>query len=320
VQTNDACASCHHELDPLAGYFGAFYPLYVPAQVKGYPYRNWDTALSPLFTVTQPAYFGRPGSGLDALGKLVAQDPRFSLCAAKRFYAYMNDTTLDAVPAAEATRLQTVLESSGMNAKALATAIVLSDDFRAASALTDDPSVDPNGMRKVRPWQLAKTIQDLTGFTWQTRLPLDVGTGIVGTIDLMRDSLFGFEVLAGGIDSVDVTLPSQTMNASASMVLRALAAGAAQYVVQNDFALSVPSYRKLLTLVSPSDTGEQAVRAQLAALELRLYGQFVDPQSADVTDAWTLFANTLSSSGGDVRRAWTNTLFAMLQDARIAFY
>jgi hypothetical protein len=320
VQANDACASCHHELDPLAAYFGSFYPLYVPANVTGYPYRNWDTALSPLFTVTQPAYFGRPAGGLDTLGKLISQDPRFSLCAAERFYAYLNNTTLGAVPAAEAARLQTVLESSGMSAKKLATAIVLSDDFRAASALTDDPSVDPNGMRKVRPWQLAKTIQDLTGFAWQTRLPLDVGTGIIGTVDLMRDSLFGFEVLAGGIDSVDVTLPSQTMNASASMVLRALAAGAAQYVVQNDFALSAPSYRKLLTLVSPTDTGEQVVRAQLAALELRLYGQFVDAQSADVTDAWTLFSNALASSGGDVRHAWTNTLFAMLQDARIAFY
>jgi hypothetical protein len=320
VQTNDACASCHHELDPLAAYFGPFFPIYVPADLKTYPFANFNTALAPIFTVTPPAYFGHQATGLDQLGQMIAQDPRFSLCAAERFYAYFNDTTLDAVPEAQAAALQSALVASGMNAKALAKAVVLADDFRVTTPLTNDATNDPNGVRMARPWQLAHLVQDLTGFVWQTDLPISIDNhGVIGAVDLMRDSLFGFEVLAGGIDSVNVTLPSHTMNASAMLVLRSLAAKAAPYVVGADLALADPTQRRLLTRVAVTDTGEDAIRAQLVDLELRLYGQFVDAQSADVTDAWTLFSSALAASGGDVRHAWTTTLFAMLQDVRIAY-
>lgn len=320
VQTNDTCASCHHELDPLAAYFGPFFPIYVPADTKSYPFANFNQSLTPIFTVSPPAYFGHQASGLDELGQMIAQDPRFSLCAAKRFYAYFNDTTLDAVPEGQAAALQSTLVTNAMNAKGLARAIVLGDDFRVATPLTSDPTNDPNGVRMARPWQLARLFEDLTGMTWQTELPISIDNhGVIGAVDLMRDSLFGFEVLAGGIDSVNVTLPSHTMNASAMLVLRALAAKGAPFVVAADFALPDATQRKLLTRVSVTDTGEDAVRAQLVDLELRLYGQFVDAQSADVSDAWTLFSNALAASGGDVRHAWTTTLFAMLQDVRIAY-
>jgi len=207
-----------------------------------------------------------------------------------------------------------------MNAKALAKAVVLADDFRVTTPLTNDATNDPNGVRMARPWQLAHLVQDLTGFVWQTDLPISIDNhGVIGAVDLMRDSLFGFEVLAGGIDSVNVTLPSHTMNASAMLVLRSLAAKAAPYVVGADLALADPTQRRLLTRVAVTDTGEDAIRGQLVDLELRLYGQFVDAQSADVTDAWTLFSSALAASGGDVRHAWTTTLFAMLQDVRIAY-
>jgi hypothetical protein len=186
-----------------------------------------------------------------------------------------------------------------MKGRALARAIILSDDFKASHALTDD--VDVGGMKKIRPSQLARLMADLTGFQWETRLDLDIGGGKIGKIDLLRDNLFGFNVLGGGIDAVNVTLPSHTVNASAALVLRGLAARAAPFYVDKE---------------GLAETDEEAVKAKLVELSARFYGEL----DADVTDAYALFSAALTESNGDAKRAWTVTLFAMLQDARIAFF
>ena len=95
------------------------------------------------------------------------------------------------------------------------------------------------GLKKVRPSQLARTVEALTGFRWQTELDFDIGSGTVGSaIDLMRDAFFGFEVLAGGIDSHQRhPARAHTMTASACADARSsLAARAAPIVVDADFA------------------------------------------------------------------------------------
>lgn len=316
VRVNPACASCHQTLDPLAAYFGAFHPVFLPSEIQSYPFPHYLPSLSEAFTSAKPAYFGYTGEGLGFLGSMIAQDPRFSLCAAQRFYAYLNHMDQRSVPLERASELQRAFVASGLNAKALVREIVLSDDFRRA----DSPSAaEIHGLRKIRPAELARLIEDLTGYRWTANIPADIGSGTIGTVDLLADSLFGFEVLLGGIDSVNVTLPSHTMNASASLVLRGLASRAASFVVEHDFASDAPS-RKLLTRVSVSDTTESAVRAQLAELRLRLYGDFAAPDDESVSDSYALFRDALSAANGDVRRAWTTTLFALLQDIRIAYF
>jgi hypothetical protein len=320
VRTNTTCASCHQTLDPLAAYFGAFHPVFVPSDITEYPFSHWLPSLAQVFTVTDPGYFGYEGGGLEQLGQLIAQDPRFSLCAAKRFYSWFHQSRLEDVPLERATELQHVLVASDYSAKALARAVVLSEDFMRSHAEDAELAESLAGLKKVRPAQLALTVRELTGFDWETDLDFDVGSGKVGRVDLLADSLFGFEVLAGGIDSVNVTLPAHTMTASASLVLRALAAHAAPHAVELDFARSDRENRRLLTLVSDADVDETVIRSQLAELELRFFGAFVEPSSDAVTSGWQLFSDALAESNGDVRRAWTITLFAMLQDVRIAHY
>jgi hypothetical protein len=326
VRENDACASCHQTLDPLASYFDAYHPIYVPSNLDRYPVPHYLPTLESAIEIRPSAYFGEPGEGLDFLGAMIASDPRFSLCAAKRFYAYFNQVPLSEVPTGEAGRLQRVFIDSGLNAKALAKEVIVSDDFRLShaeggeetSAAAEDPETTSlSGLRKIRPWQLAALVEDLTGFRWRTELPVDIGSGTIGGIDLMTDSLFGFEVLAGGIDSMNVTLPSHTMSASVSLVLRALAARASDLVVDNDLAQS--NRRHLLTEVSEATEDEATVRAQLVALELRIFGQRVAADSPEIDDAFALFQAALAESD-DPPRAWKAVLFAMLQDARVAYY
>jgi hypothetical protein len=338
VVHNPACASCHQALDPLASFFSGFYPVYVPGSPDNnpwmdvYPFTPW---YPHLFTellgvpMRDPSYFGTVGSDLPALGELVAADPRFSLCTAKRFYAYFHQIELDDVPLEIEAELQQVFTDSGMNAKALARAIVLADDFAVSHVVLPEtvapdelaPEDDVVGVKKARPMQLARTIEDLTGFRWTTDLSILAGPELpygLGRVELMEDSFLGYQVLAGGLDSIYVTRSSHTYSATVSLTLRMLAQNAADDAVEADFAVEAGA-RRLLGLVEPTTTDEAAVRAQLVALWLRLYGVRVDADAPEIADGWTLWSGALAHAG-DARRAWKVTLTAMLQDLRIAYY
>lgn len=322
VSANPACVSCHQTLDPLAGYFSPFYPIYLPSDVKQYPFRMYEPAFREVFRTTEPGYFGVGGGDLRELGQSIASDPRFSLCAAKRFYAYLAEVDLDQVPLQLASELQGVLIDSGMNAKALAKAVVMSDAFRASQAVADDGADAVVGMKKMRPAQLSRTIAALTGYRFRTSLPIEIipGTGKVGDVDLMEDAFFGFDVLAGGIDGSSVTRPSHTMNATVALTVDALAARAAEHVVDADFAQTERKKRRLLKHVEPGDDDPILIRNQLTDLELRLYGAFVDANAESIDAGMKLFFAARDKAGGDGARAWKLTLYAMLQDIRMLFY
>jgi hypothetical protein len=140
----------------------------------------------------------------------------------------------------------------------------------------------------------------------------------VGEVDLMRDAFFGFEVLAGGIDGRSVTRPSHTTSATVSLVLENLAARAAEHVVRADFAEPDRKKRRLLSAIDAGDTSEEAVRAQLAALQLDLFGQTLAADHPHVLEAHNLFAAALTGSSAE--RAWQLTLYALLQDPRLLHY
>ncbi|MBC8071810.1 MAG: DUF1588 domain-containing protein [Deltaproteobacteria bacterium] len=336
VVDNPACASCHQGLDPLASFFGDFFPLYIPADIVAtpaedqlsYPLVTWYPGIFELYLgvpMREPSYFGSPADGLAGLGQRIAEDPRFSLCAAQRFYAYFHQVDLEAVPAEQAAELQGVLVDSGMDAKALTRAIVMSDAFAAshleAPEEVEDPELDVVGVKKARPLQLRRLFADLTGFEWRTDLSVAVSEDTpngLGVVPLLDDSFLGYAVLAGGLDSIYVTRASHTYSATVSLVLRALAQLSATSVVDADFAVAADQ-RRLLDQVEPGTADEATIRAQLVALHLRLYGDRVAADSEDVDAGWQLFSAALAH-GGDPVRAWKVTLTALLQDVRIAYY
>jgi hypothetical protein len=322
VVANAACASCHQTLDPLASFFWGFKGNQVINNIDAYPYTNFDPANTGRWRQTSkrdPAFFGSAGDGLDQLGQRIAEDPRFSMCAARRFYAFMAQTELDAVPLALASRLQEQFIASGYSGKALARAVVLSDEFLASHATDAADAEGLIGLKTTRPEQLARLYLDLTGFRWETDSTVNLRGSPLGRVDLTADSLIGFTVLAGGIDSDFVITPSHTPNATSSLFLRSFAAGAAGYVVTTDFAQADHAKRHLLDRVDAGDRGEAAVRKQLVRLFARLYGQELAEDDAELDATWTLFADTLARTD-DVRHAWKTTLTAMLQDLRIATF
>jgi hypothetical protein len=110
------------------------------------------------------------------------------------------------------------------------------------------------------------------------------------------------------------------MSATVTLTLAGLAARAADAVVESDFAEPDRTRRRLLRRIEPSDASEPAVRAQLAALQLALFGRFAEPDDPAVDDAAQLYFAGLAASPGDTARAWKLTLYALLQDARTVYY
>lgn len=311
VEQNPACAACHQGLDPLASFFSGYLPNFAPALLS-YPIQTWVPGLfTDLFKVNMrdPAYYGAPGADLADLGAMIAADPRFSMCATRRFYAYLHQTELDQVPLDRAAALSATLRGAGLNIKAMVRELVLSDDFRRADGEL--------GRKRARPLQLARLLEDLTGFRWRT----DLSAFGVGKIDLMDDSLIGFQVLGGGIDSYYVTSPSYTYNATASLVLQGLARAAANSIVESDFGQADLKNRRLLTLVATGQTDDASVRAQLVALYRRLYGLRLGVDDPQISASAQLFASALAGAPlKSAKHAWKILLTALFQDPRIAFY
>lgn len=319
VVENEACASCHQALDPLASFFRSNYPLYVPGDpesVPSYPHTTYVPDIFPDYlgvSMRAPSYFGTPGDGFPMLGTMIAGDPRFWSCTVRRFYGYLHQTPHETVPLERVAEYQDVFLESGLDAKALAKSIVLGDEFRI-SHWEEEVEDDRFGVKKARPLQMAQLLRDTTGFSWVT----DMSEFGLGRVNLLDDSFIGYQVLSGGIDSVFVTRPSYTYGATTSLVLQNLAREAAHFVVESDFA-SAPGERRLLMLVESSDTDEAVIRDQLAWLHARIYAEPDDPDTESVAETWALWSAAYAE-GGDPVRAWKTVLTAMLQDVKVAWY
>ncbi len=319
VTTNPACMACHETLDPIASHF---FPM--PGNIQGnditeYPvpdlYQPQGENAWQQTNGRAPEYFGEATGDIGALGEMIAEDERFTACAARRFYAYFTRTRLDDVPNETVEGLQATFEDSDLQARALIKEIVLSDAFRIAAASTEESADEVHGYLRARPFQLARMMEDLTGFRWE----FDFGTipnnqQGDGVIDISTSSRFGFQVLGGSGDSRTVFESIDTTNATTSLFLRQLAAEAASFAVEQDAASDEP---RLLTAGLVTD--EDAVRAQVVELFDRMYGERIEADSDAADDAWTLFS-TVYGSSNDAERAWKATLTAMLRDLNILFY
>ena len=323
LRSDPACVSCHQTLDPLASHLFGFarvasgtvrrsydrgcegrrdvcYPIaeYRPAQAGEYRKR----------TGREPNFFGLPSGDLRTLGAQIADDPRFSMCVAKRTYAYFMQADRDDIPDATATSLQDAFLAGGGRLRPLVKAILMSDDFRAVGVREGAPAAALVGRKTTRPEQLARLIADLTGFVWRAR------KGRVGEVDLLGSDRFGYRGMAGGVEGFFVTEPSFAYGPTRALVLQALAAEAAAHVVEADLA-AAPDARRLLRRVDPRGSDDATRRAAIVDLYARVLGERIEPAGAEADAALALLA-----AGRDEARGWTLLLTALLQDPRVAFH
>lgn len=332
LQQNPGCQGCHQTLDPLAGYFWGVASRGRAGLVQAYDPMDGVTCIKPdacyptteynltfeddwaKYTKRAPGYFGVPEAegGIDKLGLRVAADPRFAQCTARRFYSYMAQVQMDTVAFPLVDRFTAALAQGGkLDVRALARAIVLSDEFAAAYSVDPVEAETLVGYKTARPEQLARTFKELTGFDWYGIRTAD---DVNGEFPLLTSDAFGYRAMAGGIDGYSITQPTHTFNPTRTLVLQALASEAAGFVVDRDF--DVPATAKLLTELKDSTADEPSVRAQIALLHARILGELVLASSPEVDTSFALW----SAVAGDNRQKWKILLTAMFQDHRLTFF
>src|SRR5688500_16228651 len=177
VIQNSSCAGCHQTLDPLASYLFTFRNSLPPVSVDVYPVTYYSpTTANRWMTANKrpPMFFGVSTTNMQGLGNAIANDPRFARCTALRFASYFTEVPQGDVSGAWVARLQKTLVDSTWNAKALAKAVVLSDEFRISHDTRAEEAETLVGALKVRPEQLHRMIRDLTGFNWSTTSTLNL--------------------------------------------------------------------------------------------------------------------------------------------------
>lgn len=352
VQTDELCLGCHVSLEPLASFFWGFqavYPLkamhgayrgdprgecydtFVPGSPPPgsgfvsdmcYPlisYRPSDEDTWSELELPRPALYGVPGRDIGDLGRMIAADPSFATCTARRFFGYMNQTSHKSVPDGVAEQLAADFVASGYNAKKLARAVVLGDAFTRRSAPEDSDEGVGVGLHSVRALGYAQQIEHLTGYQWLTLVEEeDCGLECWGVVDLARSDVFGYRALAGGIDSIQSVEAVHTPTPSKVLVMWRFASEAAGFVVERDFG-KAPAERRLLTLVEPTTTDEALIRTQLAELHGRILSELVEPDSEVVDATWGLYQTGLEHYG-TTEGAWEMVISALLQDPQMVLY
>jgi hypothetical protein len=336
VRENPSCAACHQALDPLGQFFWIYDIRRPTNQIVGYPRAGDDDRVrfyhpervrlaKMAFPDLRPGYFGqREPDGefwsVEDLGRMMAEDPRFSLCAAQRFYAYLAQVPLKEVPLSVASPLQADFIAADMSAKELAVQVVLSDAFRASHAATDSAAEGLVGYKKVRPAQMASMVKASTGYEWLADVDIEIRSldaPSYGRTNLYLDPLLGYGVLAGDQDGYQVLTPLHTFNATSLLTQRSFALEAAGFVVEEELGNSAAN-RRLLTEIDADTDDEGEVRAQIAVLHLRLHSKFVATDSERVDETYALWRSI--EALGDSNRAWKVVVAAMLQDPNFVFY
>ena len=347
VRNQPTCVGCHQAMDPLAGFFWGFrhqlkaravrtaysvgceWPVDDPAPLPGqtgaqedfcYPLRFYQPELENDWIdwdLRTPSYYGQPAADLADVGRLIADDPRFATCTARRFWSYLAQEPLEHVDDALATELADVLVRQGWDARELVRAIVLHPRFLAVEG---PPEVEVVGTLHARPEQLSRTMADLTGFQWLARMDVNgCEDDCWGVVDLATTDRIGFRAMAGGVDGLTVLHPTYSATPTRRLFLERFATEAAAHVVRDDSALARGQRRLLTEVQGDGSDGPEAVRAQIAALLLRISAEPVPPDAPDVLAAEALY-NGVRNTSGDSWRAWTVVIAALLQDDRMEFY
>lgn len=301
ISTVPACIGCHHTLDPLASFFSAHHGLRIPSTITAYPLAQYEPQNAKHFG--PPVFYGEPGQDLGDLGRLIAADPRFVDCQARRFYAELMHVRVQDIPFETTARLAQRFKQNKLDVRALLTSILLSPEFGH-----DAPS--KGQFRRATPHQLDSMFYELTGYRWNAQIEEDLGAGTVGTVPLMRDFAFGYRTLAGAPNNFDTIEHLRTVDPSTWLTLYNLAQRAARFVTKDK-----ASAQRLLEVPGAFEGKPSAVRAQIVALHLRLYGEVIDANDPQVQAAMTLWNRGQNSS-----RAWALVLTAMFSHPSILLF
>jgi len=306
IGSQTGCVACHAGLDPLASALFGFYPYEDKDGTEIVTYHPERERAGVLYTGVEPAWAGTPVDGVAALGPLIASDPRFPMCTARRAAEQLWGRTTDLHDTAEVVALRDTLQAEGRYRSLLA-AVIATPEYRAGALVADATAEQLERHRTVRlqsPLTLRSTVEDLTGFHWTWS----------GWDELDSDET-GYRLLLGGADGDLVRVPSYRPSLSRTLVLRRLAQTAARTVVDAD--LAAPSGdRRLFSGLDLLDPTDAELDAELGRLSLRVLA--TDPDEARLGELRQVYQDVAAVS--DPPTAWASVVSLLLRDPEFWTY
>jgi hypothetical protein len=301
IQTIPACVGCHSTLDPLAASLFGFwwFDIYTPVELNSYHAEREQ--MGPYYLETEMAWFGEPMADPADLGPLLAADPRYTRCAVEVAAKALWRRPAELADFATVSALAARFEEGGLRHKTLVRAILEGEDYRVGGLLPEagaEAEARLSTRRMLSPEQMESAVADLTGFIWR-----------YGGYDQLTNDVYGYRVLAGGMDGQSVTRPEAEPTLTQALVMKRLSQAAAQHVVHEDFFGT--EGRRLLAGVSMDDRpGDAGFEAALLALHRRLFSR--SPTEDELEEARALWQKV--HDGGGVNQAWASLIAVLLRD------
>lgn len=308
VQSDTSCLACHSTLDPLASTLFGFWPFEDKDGWELVNYHPERDGMGELYTGSPPAYFGTALDGVSQLGPMVAEDPRFAMCATKRAAERLWARAADEQDMAALGALKDTFVDEKYQYKRLLVAVMESEEYRAGGLSASATAADLERYQPVRtmsPHLLQAVIQDTTAFLWR-----------LGGWEQLTSDRFGYRMLLGGADGDTVHAVALEPGLSRMMVIRRVAQAAAAQVVSHDSSVPLDNRLLLATTGDLPDSTGASFEAELVRLHLRLHAMEPDvTQLEEETAHWESVAAI-----SDVETAWSSVVSLLLRDPEFWSY
>ena len=303
---NQYCVGCHSSIDPIAASLFGFWWLALYSEIEESNYHPERELLGPQYLGVQPSWYGAPMNGLADLGYHVASDSRFYSCAVETAAKLMWRRAVVRSDQVELEALRQGFLTDDMRMKPLLAALTDTEIYQAGNfgAGADDAIQRQERVRRqLTPDQLASSLKDLTGFSWER----------FGFEQLANDT-WGYRVLGGGVDGRMVSVPQQSPGLTWMLVVKRMAQGAADVAVERDLVAGESVFIQGVGL--DHRPGDVEFTDALDALHWRLYAVRAEAQWRD--EIGTLWSAVEVEEGATA--AWKTTLTVMFRDPLFVTY
>ena len=293
VRTSRDCIGCHATVDPVASTLFGFYTTTPNAGEENARYHPERALAGPDALGVEPAWYGQPVAGLSGLGRAIAEDPRFVSCTTETLAGLLWRVPPGTASSDELAAVEAAFVRGDLRMRALLDAVLQTPRYQAGGAEGGGPH---RTARLLRPDQLAQSIEDLTGFswTWEGFSQLDADT-------------WGYRLLLGGTDGIQVTTPLEEPSITAAAVHREVAWAGGNTLAARAFAGEATVLGELDGSTAPGDPGFETAVQQLT---LAAHGQPADETlAAQLAALWTA-----AEAAGGPETAWAALVAAVLSD------
>ncbi len=306
IRTDPYCVACHASIDPVAASLFGFWWLSLYSRIEQDAYHPEREALAEAFLGVDPAWYGRPMTGLTDLGWQISQDHRFYTCAVETFARLYWRRPLDRADHPRVEALRAAFLDGEARPQQLLLDILQTREYQAGGVVEGgdpDAAARARTVRLVSPEQWALTAWDLAGWQWTYQ-----------GFDQLRNDEIGYRVLAGGVDGWAVTEPQADPSLPWSLVVERVAQGLADRIVQRELEQGPTILLAGAGLdLRPGDAGFESA---LARFWWRLSATRLQPADRDALVALWEAVDAVDGPA----MAWRSMITVMLRDPLVATY